>query len=64
MSVVWEAPQSAGLEDYELSERVWQDLTLALRAAERTDAVWEQNIVVRRWEPVDVQMVRPPRTPA
>jgi len=33
-----------------LSERVWQDLTLALRYAE----TWEQNIIIRKWDPVEI----------
>ncbi|KAJ7691027.1 hypothetical protein B0H17DRAFT_1063918 [Mycena rosella] len=35
-----------------LSERVWQDMTLALRHPES----WEQNIVLRKWEAVPVDM--------
>ncbi|KAJ7050305.1 hypothetical protein C8F01DRAFT_1179417 [Mycena amicta] len=35
-----------------LSERVWQDMTLALRHPDK----WEQNIIVRKWEPVTIDM--------
>ncbi|KAK6992679.1 cell division cycle protein 123-like protein [Favolaschia claudopus] len=36
-----------------LSERVWQDMTLALRHPEN----WQQNVILRKWEPVPIDMV-------
>lgn len=38
-----------------LSERVWQDMTLAMRHPE----TWKQNVVLRKWEPVDIDLVGP-----
>ncbi|KAJ7770010.1 hypothetical protein B0H16DRAFT_237637 [Mycena metata] len=35
-----------------LSERVWQDMTLALRHPE----TWQQNIILREWEPVPIDL--------
>ncbi|KAK7046446.1 cell division cycle protein 123-like protein [Favolaschia claudopus] len=35
-----------------LSERVWQDMTLALRHPEN----WQQNVILRKWEPVPIDM--------
>ncbi|KAJ7036706.1 hypothetical protein C8F04DRAFT_999635 [Mycena alexandri] len=35
-----------------LSERVWQDMTLALRHPE----IWQQNIILRQWEPVPIDL--------
>ncbi|KAJ7274644.1 hypothetical protein C8J57DRAFT_1177578 [Mycena rebaudengoi] len=35
-----------------LSERVWQDMTLAFRHPES----WQQNIILRKWEPVPIDM--------
>ncbi|KAF8189459.1 hypothetical protein K438DRAFT_946273 [Mycena galopus ATCC 62051] len=35
-----------------LSERVWQDMTLAMRHADK----WRQNVILRRWEPVPIDM--------
>ncbi|KAJ7488122.1 hypothetical protein FB451DRAFT_732231 [Mycena latifolia] len=35
-----------------LSERVWQDMTLALKHPDE----WEQNVVLRKWEAVPIDM--------
>ncbi|KAJ6571393.1 hypothetical protein B0H19DRAFT_1129894 [Mycena capillaripes] len=35
-----------------LSERVWQDMTLAMRHRDK----WEQNVILRKWEPVPIDM--------
>ncbi|KAF7343857.1 cell division cycle protein 123-like protein [Mycena sanguinolenta] len=35
-----------------LSERVWQDMTLALRHPD----TWKQNVILRKWEPVPIDM--------
>ncbi|KAJ7888304.1 hypothetical protein B0H14DRAFT_2693508 [Mycena olivaceomarginata] len=35
-----------------LSERVWQDMTLAMRHPE----TWRQNVILRKWEPVPIDM--------
>ncbi|KAJ7245646.1 hypothetical protein B0H12DRAFT_1054171 [Mycena haematopus] len=35
-----------------LSERVWQDMTLAMRHPD----TWRQNIILRKWEPVPMDM--------
>ncbi|KAJ6503878.1 hypothetical protein C8R45DRAFT_973989 [Mycena sanguinolenta] len=35
-----------------LSERVWQDMTLAMRHPE----TWKQNVILRKWEPVPIDM--------
>ncbi|KAJ7751533.1 hypothetical protein DFH07DRAFT_526108 [Mycena maculata] len=35
-----------------LSERVWQDMTLAMRHPD----TWQQNVILRKWEPVPIDM--------
>ncbi|KAJ7489630.1 hypothetical protein B0H11DRAFT_2191767 [Mycena galericulata] len=35
-----------------LSERVWQDMTLALRHRK----FWQQHVILRKWEPVPIDM--------
>ncbi|KAJ7624840.1 hypothetical protein FB45DRAFT_87601 [Roridomyces roridus] len=35
-----------------LSERVWQDMTLAMRHPD----TWQQNIILREWQPVPIDM--------
>ncbi|KAJ6517462.1 hypothetical protein C8R47DRAFT_253922 [Mycena vitilis] len=35
-----------------LSERVWQDMTLAMRHP----GTWDQNVILRKWEPVPIDM--------
>ncbi|KAJ7624303.1 hypothetical protein DFH06DRAFT_755171 [Mycena polygramma] len=35
-----------------LSERVWQDMTLAMRHPD----TWDQNVILRKWEPVPIDM--------
>ncbi|EJD54196.1 hypothetical protein AURDEDRAFT_179421 [Auricularia subglabra TFB-10046 SS5] len=42
----------AVIRAFVLSERIWQDMTLALRHPES----FEQNIVVRRWEDIRIDM--------